>query len=188
VPGSSADLTPQADPASVARTIALRQLAAAPRTRAQLDAVLARRGVPEEVAAELLDRLEEVGLVDDAEYSRVWVESRQARRGLSRRALRQELVERGVDPELVREAVDVVDDAAELAAATALLRRRMPAAQSGGDGARPDPRQALQRDRRLLALLARRGYSAQVAHRALQAALAESGAEAVATPSDGEPG
>ncbi len=187
MPGTSADLTPDADPVSVARTIALRQLTAAPRTRAQLDEALARRGVPEQVSAELLDRLEQVGLVDDAQYARMWVESRHSGRGLSRRALRHELTERGVDPELVRDAVEAVDNDAELAAATALVRRRLAsvgrAEDEEGD---QDPQVRQRRDRRLLGLLARRGYSAEVAHRALRTALAD--ADVAATPSDLEGG
>jgi regulatory protein len=141
----------------------LRQLTAAPRTRAQLDQALARRGVPDDVTDDLLDRLEEVGLVDDQEYARMWVESRHAGRGLSRRALRYELAQRGVDPDLVRTAVEVVDDDAELAAATALARRRLSGMRD------PDPQR---RDRRLLAMLARRGYGAGTATRALRTALA----------------
>ncbi len=169
-PGTRADLTPDADPRSVARAIAVRQLTAAPRTRAQLDDALTRRGVADDVAADLLDRLEEVGLVDDQEYARVWVESRHAGRGLSRRALRHELTARGVDPELVRSAVLVVDDQAELAAATALVRRRL------AGMAEQDPQR---RDRRLLGLLARRGYGAETAHRALRAALAARSADSM---------
>jgi regulatory protein len=65
VPGSTAGQAEQVDPAAVARGIALRQLATGPRTRAQLAAAMARRGVPGEVAEKVLDRFEEVQLVDD---------------------------------------------------------------------------------------------------------------------------
>ncbi|MDD9204853.1 regulatory protein RecX, partial [Georgenia sp. 10Sc9-8] len=60
---------PEPDPEQVARTIALRQLSAAPRSRAQLADAMARKDVPEAVAEAVLDRFTEVGLVDDAAYA-----------------------------------------------------------------------------------------------------------------------
>ena len=48
------------------------------RSRSELSTKLARKGVPAEVAARLLDRFEEVGLVDDQAFARSWVESRHA--------------------------------------------------------------------------------------------------------------
>ena len=75
-----------------------------------------KRNVPDEVATRLLDRFTEVGLIDDAAFARLWVESRQAGRGLAKRALADELRRKGVDAEVVREAVDEIDPATEEAA------------------------------------------------------------------------
>ncbi len=86
---------PQADPEQVARTILLRRLEAAPRTRSQLAATLRERAVPADVAQRVLDRFEEVGLIDDALFARMWVESRQSARQLSARALRQRAAHAG---------------------------------------------------------------------------------------------
>jgi regulatory protein len=159
VPGTSADLTPEADPASVARGIALRQLSTAPRTRAQLAQAMARRGVPDDVAHAVLDRFEEVDLIDDEAFAREWVESRHAGKGLSRRALRHELRLKGIHDETVREAVDSIDAEQELEAARDLVRRRLPAMR--GD----DP---IRRSRRLAGMLARKGYSSADALRAIR--------------------
>lgn len=166
MPGTTADLTPDADPESVARSIALRQLAVAPRTRAQLGQALARRGVPEDVAEAVLDRFEQVQLVDDAEFSRQWVSSRHTGRGLARRALAHELRQRGVDDATVREAVDHLDDEAEFAAAIDIVRRRLPGMSAD------DPARLV---RRLGGLLARKGYSQGVALRAVRQAISERG-------------
>ena len=125
VPGTPADLTPDADPVSVARAIVLRQLTAGPRSRAQLADVLARRGVADDVAEQVLDRFEEVQLVDDGEFARQWVSSRHVGRGLARRALTHELRHRGIDDETAREAVAAIDEDAELEAARDLVRRRL---------------------------------------------------------------
>ena len=164
--GSTADLTPDADPLAVARAIALRQLANAPRTRAQLAEVLARRGVPDEVARSLLDRFEEVDLIDDEQFSRMWVRSRHLGRGLSKRALAHELRRRGVADPTVREAVDEISADDELAAARDLVRRRLP-------GLRGD--EPLRRARRLAGMLARKGYGAGVAMQAVRAELEAAG-------------
>ena len=111
--GSDVDDLGQSDPEEIARAIALRRLTSAPQTRAQLAEAMARRGVPDEVADRVLDRFEEVRLVDDAAYAQAWVTSRVAGRGLARRALRHELSARGVSPADVASALDALDPAAE---------------------------------------------------------------------------
>ena len=106
------------------------------------------------MATRLLDRFTEVGLIDDAAFARLWVESRQASRGLAKRALADELRRKGVDAELVREAVDEVDPADEEAAARSLVRKKLPSMR------RVDRATAT---RRLVGMLARKGYSAGLA-------------------------
>ena len=163
-PGSAADAVPDADPVEVARAICLRQLTAGPRSRAQLAAALARRNVPTEVATEVLDRFAEVGLVDDAEFARAWVESRHRGRGLSRRALDHELHVKGVSPVDRAAALDTLDPDSEAAAARRLVGRKL----SSTRGLDPAVRA-----RRLAGMLARKGYPPGVALRTVQAALAE---------------
>ena len=124
-PGRGADGEPDADPESVARTIVLRKLAAQARTRHELATALSARQVPEEVAAEVLDRMESVGLVDDASFARDWVQSRQQRRHLSKSALRRELQAKGVERETVDEAVAEVAGDDELEAAEALAVKKL---------------------------------------------------------------
>ena len=147
-------LGPDADPESVARTILLDQLTGRARTRRELADKLRSRNVPDDVATRLLDRFTEVGLIDDAAFARLWVESRQSSRGLAKRALSDELRRKGVDAELVREAVDEVDPADEEAAARRLVRKKLPSLR------KVDRTTAT---RRLVGMLARKGYSAGVA-------------------------
>jgi regulatory protein len=155
---------PPADPASVARKIALDLLTAAPRTRAQLSDAMARRGVPDDVAAEVLDRFTEVGLIDDAAYAGAWVASRQRTRDLAPRALASELRQRGVAEPLIAEAVDAVDGDEIEAAARGLVRRKV-RTMAGL------PREV--KLRRLSGLLARKGYPSDVSIRAVRDVLAE---------------
>lgn len=143
----------EADPAAVARTIVLRKLAAQARTRHELATALAARHVPEEVASEVLNRFQEVGLVDDAGFARDWVASRQQRRHLSASALRRELQTKGVDRDLVDAAVGQVASEDELAAAQALAEKKV-RSMAGL------PREV--QYRRLAGVLARRGFSGGV--------------------------
>jgi regulatory protein len=134
------------------------------RTRAQLQKALARKEIPDDVAAGVLDRFEELDLVDDAEFSRQWVQSRHLGRGLARRALAYELRQRGVAEETVKSAVEEVSADDELSAARDLVRRK--AASMTGD----DPQRRI---RRLAGMLARKGYGGGVAMQAIREELAE---------------
>ena len=75
---------------SFARAILLRRLEDQPRSRAELAESLAKKNVPAEVATALLDRFEEVGLINDADFARQWVQSRQRTRGLAPRSFRDD--------------------------------------------------------------------------------------------------
>ncbi|MCK9876236.1 recombination regulator RecX [Frankia sp. Ag45/Mut15] len=151
------------DPVAVAREICLRQLATRARSRAELATTLRRRGVVDDVAETVLDRLTAVGLVDDSAFAAAYVSSARTHRGLGRQALAAELRRRGVDADVVQVATEAVGDAEEEDVARDLVRRRS-AAMRG----LPAPVRA----RRLLALLARRGYSAQLASRVVREELA----------------
>ena len=105
-PADAERLGPPADPEAVGRKILLDQLTGRARTRHDLAAKLAQRNVPDDIATRLLDRFEEVGLVDDAAFAEQWVEQRQSGRGLARRALAQELRRKGIDDEVAQEALD----------------------------------------------------------------------------------
>ena len=153
-PDGDRDLGPDADPESVARKILLDQLTGRARTRAELATKLRDRNVPDDIAGRLLDRFEEVGLVDDAAFARDWVEQRQSGRGLARRALAMELRRKGVEDEVAREALDEIDPDDELEVARALVRAKLRSVRN------------LDRDkavRRLVGMLARKGHSAGVA-------------------------
>ena len=109
-PGSSADLLPEADPHSVARSILLRALNASAKSRKQLAELLAKRGIPDDVAEEVLDRYVEVGLINDAAFANTWVTSRHQSRGLAKRSLAQELREKGIAPDLAEAALEQITD------------------------------------------------------------------------------
>ena len=148
------DAAGESDPVNVARILVLRRLDTAPRTRAELEGYLRQRGVPDDAATEVLDRFEDVGLIDDAAYAEGWVRSRHGTKGLGRRAVAAELRRKGVADEIVAAALDPIDEGHERERALALARSRHP--QVVG---LPYATQV----RRLIGALARRGYDLTMA-------------------------
>lgn len=162
------EAVPDPDPAERAREICLRQLAVRPRTRAELETALRRRGISDDVVAQVLDRYGEVGMIDDAAFARAWVSSRHHGRGLARRALARELHQRGVAADAVGDALAELDGDTEAATARTLVDRRLRSATGPPDAV----------FRRLVGMLARKGYPAGLAVRVVKDALAAQSAEA----------
>jgi regulatory protein len=170
VPGPDEQvLGSDADPEAVARKILIDQLTGQARSRSELAGKLAKKAVPTDIADRLLDRFEEVGLVDDGAFARAWVQSRQPGKGLARRALAQELRRKGVDDDVARAALDEVDPEDEVEAARGLVRRKLRSM------ARIDRDTAV---RRLTGMLARKGYPAGVCFRVVREELEASGQDA----------
>lgn len=157
----------------MARAIVLRQLTSSAKSRRQLADKLAEREVPEDVAAAVLDRFEEVRLIDDAEFARMWVQSRAQTRSLARSALRRELAEKGIAPELAEEALEQLSGDDERTAAQELVRRKL------RNAAVPQDRQERDKQvRRLVSMLARKGYSPSLGFTVVNEALENHGADA----------
>ena len=154
----------EADPEAVARRILLDTLTGQARTRHELADKLAKRGVPDELAASLLDRFTEVGLIDDAAFARLWVEGRHRSRGLAPRALAQELRRKGVGDEDAKAALEQIDEDDQRTAARALVDKKLRSMRG------VDPQVAT---RRLAGLLARKGYSAGLAFSVVREVLGE---------------
>lgn len=153
----------EADPVAVAREIALRQLTVRARSRAELAKALARKNVPDDVAEQVLVRLEEVGLIDDEVFARDWLAAG-ARRQKSRRVLLGELSEKGVARELIDEAAADLNSARDYEVALAFATRKA-MSMAGLDPA--------VRYRRLAGALARRGFPSSVVAQVIREALAE---------------
>ncbi len=110
--------------------------------------------MPAEVAEAVLDKFEAAGLINDGEFARSWVQSRQRSKGLARNVLAMELRRKGVDEEIAQEALSELDPDVERQAAHQLVQKKL-RTMRGLD-------QQVQ-IRRLTGLLARKGYSPQVA-------------------------
>ncbi|ORA27700.1 recombination regulator RecX [Mycobacterium aquaticum] len=139
-----------------ARDVCLRLLTVRARTRAELEGQLAKRGYPDDVSGKVLDRLAEVGLVDDEDFAEQWVRTRHANSGKGKRALAVELRKKGIDGEVISAALADLDPAAERQRAEQLVRDKLRRERLGDDD-------DVKVTRRLVGMLARRGYSQSMA-------------------------
>ena len=147
-----------------ARALCLRLLTARARTRAELEGQLAKRGYPDDVSTRVLDRLADVGLIDDADFAEQWVRSRRVNAGKGKRALAAELRTKGVDNEVITAALSDIDAGAERERAEQLVNDKLRRERNTEDEAKLT--------RRLVGMLARRGYSQTMAFDVVKVALA----------------
>ena len=145
---------------SVAQNIVYRQLTASAKSRQQLAQKLAERHIPEDVAEAVLDRFQDAGLINDADFADMWVRSRSQSRKLARGALRRELAEKGIDQDTAAAALEQLTDADEDAAARQLVERKLRPGMDLQDQSEKD-----KATRRLASMLARKGYQPSQAFR-----------------------
>ncbi len=148
-----------------ARDIVVRQLAMMDRSRAQLSEALERRGIGPEVADEILERFEEIGLIDDAHFAEVLTRTRFAEKGASRRAILSELQRKGVARDLAERALEQIDPEDELEAAVTLAMKKLRSTSGNPDTL----------TRRTYAALARKGFDPEQCSQALREAQARLG-------------
>ena len=150
-----------ASPAEVAAdalALGYRHIARREHSVAELRTRLDRAGYPPAAAEEAITTLRAQGALDDARYARLLVEDRRALDGWGVERIRTRLEAAGIDAEQIEAALASFDSATELAAATALARRRHPAPLST-DAER----------QRVYAMLVRRGYDSEIAYAAVRA-------------------
>jgi len=150
------------DPAA-AREAALKLLERTRRTRSDLTRRLREKGYAPATIEQVLERLAAVGLVDDVEYARAFLEQRLRRRTAGRRRLEQDLRTRGVSAEDVTAARARLEEREGHEDETAGARRVI--AQAARRYAKLDPRT---RRQRLYALLVRRGFDGDTIEAALR--------------------
>lgn len=162
----------ETDPYTRAKTIVYNQLAYSAKTRGQLRKKLQAEGFDAELIEPLLDKFEAAKLIDDAEYAQTFVAQKSRTKKLSRAALRRELAERGVRGEEAENALAQRTDEQEREDAAELVRKKLRPGMDLSDRAEKD-----KVTRRLLGMLARRGYSSSVSMSVIREELAAYGAD-----------
>lgn len=148
------DETIDADVESVVRNLVLRRLTQRAYTRYQLEDYLQRKSADNDVIQRVLDRFEEVGLINDRDYAAEFIRARRSVKGTGPAVLRMELKKRGIDDDVIAAALEHrigedIDVAREIA-------QRKLASLSRFD--------SNTQSRRLVSFLMRRGYSAHLAY------------------------
>lgn len=148
----------QEDEVKKAITAALNLLSFRPRASGELQRKLREKGYSAESAAAAIQRMLELGYLNDADFADRWIENRQEHKPRSRKLLQQELRQKGIDSDTIEEAladveIDEVADALELA-------RKKANSMQGLD--------QQTRHRRLSGFLGRRGYGYDVIRKVLE--------------------
>ena len=147
------------DYVGAAQTICLNALAVRAKSRGELAAQLKRRGIPLDVANEVLDRLERSKLINDLDFARAWSKSRLSSKKISKRVLAQELRRKEVADDLIAIALDEISSDDEYEAALQLGERKARSLQNYADDVR---------ERRITSALARKGYNYGIISRVLK--------------------
>lgn len=165
---------PQEHPAPdlpAAMEIAARYLGARPRSRWELEGRLRRSGISDEVREAAIERLVELGYVDDESFARWWAEQRDRHAPRGRRLVEAELRQRGVQRDVVEELRDMErptpPNEDEVLPRTELERARTAIERHLRGRPLPDEPRALQR---LGAFLMRRGFDPETVRAALRSA------------------
>ncbi|MDV8008211.1 recombination regulator RecX [Rhodococcus sp. IEGM 1318] len=146
-----------------AKDACLRLLTDRARSRSELETKLSGRGFEPEIITSVLDRLQEIGLIDDADFANQWVHSRHTYSGKGKRALAVELRLKGIDQDVASEALSQIDPEDERERAAELVRRKL-------KNKPVDDRDKV--TRRLVSMLARKGYSAGMSYEVVKAEMA----------------
>lgn len=146
------------DPVHVALALAYGYLNRRDRTKSELRGWLEQRGVGAAVVNDVLDELSDLGVLDDARYTQLFVEDKRGLEQWGNERIRRTLEARGIDRELIERSLATDAAESELDRALALLRRRFPV-----------PAENRRERERALGMLLRKGYDPELALDALAA-------------------
>jgi regulatory protein len=156
-PATSDTLFGPEDRVQHALDLAYRHLARRDRTEMEVRRHLAARGIDPATVEHVIAELTDQRYLDDARYAHRFAEDRRTLDQWGAERIEQRLLTAGIEPELVAAAVADQDPTAELDAAIAVLRRRL-----------PEPPRDARESERALGLLLRRGYELELAHDAIR--------------------
>ena len=144
------------------REAAVSSLDRAMQCRHGLEVKLLQRGYPASAIASVMNRLTEVGLLDDGAFADALVRAR-LDRGLAKRAIGLELARKGIEPGTAERVLDQIDATQQLEAAEAVANKAVNRCAGLATEVKA---------RRAFGAVSRRGFSGQVAAAAVAKALA----------------
>jgi regulatory protein len=148
---------------ATARQAAMRLLKTRPRTEREIWRRFRRQGIGPKIAEQVLEDLKVEGLVNDRLFAQLWIKEKVAGGMCGRRRIVMELKSRGIDQTVIADEIALnYDDGEETDIAYRLAERRLRRLHSVPSKARAQ---------RVYSLLLRRGFSADLARAAAEAAL-----------------
>lgn len=139
-----------------AKGYALRLFKLRPRSEGELKAKLADKGYLPDIAGQVINEFKTYGYIDDAAFTRLWMQSRLKKYGFRRVSL--ELIQKGIAKEMITELWhELRIDHDEVAIAAAIATRRARQYQ----GVTP-----VKRKKRIIDYLLRRGFSSEAVSKA----------------------
>ena len=139
-------------------------LAARARSTREIEQKLLQAGYRPCTVEMVIYKLQRENLLDDADFARQWVESRQSHK-LGRSRIAQELRRKGVSQEEAEETLSVIEDEDQLSGAIALAEKAAARIKPGEDIRKTSSR--------IAGMLSRRGYSWDIAKQAIQHVLSD---------------
>ncbi|GAC1473378.1 MAG: RecX family transcriptional regulator [Chloroflexota bacterium] len=127
---------------------ALNLLSYRPRSAGEIRQYFRQKGIDARTAEAALEKLAGIGLVNDHEFARFWIENRTNIRPRGSRAIQAELRQKGLEPEIIEGALAERGDEADLAYTAGLKKLRAYSSYSGKEFTR-----------RMLGFLERRGFA-----------------------------
>lgn len=153
------------------RETALRLLSTRARSRYEIEENLRRKELPDDAIAHVMDRFEEVGLIDDEAFAHAWVESRNRSKGYASARLSQELRRKGIGEEHIAAALEQLDGDDLRAQAEQLALKRLGHSDLPPDCYGPDRKEREKVMRRIVSHLQRKGYAPGMCMAATRAAM-----------------
>ena len=139
-------------------------LAARARSKREIEQKLLLAGYRPCTVEMVIYKLQRENLLDDSDFARQWVESRQHHK-LGRSRIAQELRRKGVSQEDAEDAMSIIEDEDQLSGAVALAKKA---------AARIKPDEDIRKaTNRIAAMLARRGYSWDITKEAIRQAVSD---------------
>ncbi|MBM7796492.1 regulatory protein RecX [Pseudoglutamicibacter cumminsii] len=174
----TSELTPERTPEltteqaeRLCRETALRLLSTRARSRHEIEENLRGKELPAEAITHVMDRFEEVGLIDDEAFAQAWVESRNRSKGYASARLAQELRRKGIAEEHIAAALEQLDGDELRAQAESLALKRLGHNDLPPDRYGPDRKEREKVMRRIVSHLQRKGYAPGVCMAATRSAM-----------------
>lgn len=174
----TSELTPERTPEltteqaeRLCRETALRLLSTRARSRHEIEENLRGKELPAEAITHVMDRFEEVGLIDDEAFAQAWVESRNRSKGYASARLAQELRRKGIAEEHIAAALAQLDGDELRTQAENLALKRLGHNDLPPDRYGPDRKEREKVMRRIVSHLQRKGYAPGVCMAATRSAM-----------------